>query len=497
MTYKLNNNPTEFLDLLPEIIFEIDKDLNVLFVNEACSKILGYDKEELLNKKINLENFVIPQDYTRAKENLAKNLGGIHDSGNCYKVYNKKRNEIALEIYNSHIIENNKVNGLRCIAINVTEKVNHHQHLSSKEKHYREIFEYSPIPYQSLDAEGNIIDVNPAWEKSTGYKKEEVFNKCFADFLGKEEKESFHEDYTFFKEKGEISNLRFEFRKKDGSIIHAIYNGKVENNSNGKFIRTHCVFNDITIQVKAEKTLIESEQRLQELNSTKDKFFSIIAHDLKNPFNDLMGFTQLLSMNIDKYDKNKIDSFIKIIHQSSKLAYNLLENLLDWSRTQTGNLNFSPEEITIKELIIENINLLESTAANKNITIYPEFDYELSVYADKNMARTVIRNLISNAIKYTYQGGFIKISINKKGKFCEINISDNGIGISEENIPKLFKIDESYTTVGTEREKGTGLGLILCKEFVEKNGGIIKVKSELGKGSTFSFNLPTLQPSHK
>jgi PAS domain S-box-containing protein len=493
MTNSLNNHPTDFLDLLPEIIFEIDKDLTVLFVNQACSKVLGYSKEELINKKINLEDFILPQDFTRAKENLTKNLLGIHDSGNCYKVKTKTGKEVTLEIYNSHIVKNNKVNGLRCIAINITEKENNHQHLSSKEKHYREIFEYSPVPYQSLNADGNIIDVNPAWEKSTGYKKEEVLNKDFGEFLGEKEAK-FHENFTSFKNKGEISNVRIEIRKKCGSTMHVNYSGKIENSSSGDFIRTHCVFNEITSQLKAEQTLIESEQRLQELNATKDKFFSIIAHDLKNPFNDLMGFTQLLSMNIDKYDKNKIDNFIKIIHQSSKLAYNLLENLLDWSRAQTGNLNFNPEEITIKELIIENVNLLVSTAANKNIKIYPEFDCELSVYADKNMVRTVIRNLISNAIKYTNQGGFIKISTNKKDKFCETSISDNGMGISEENIPKLFKIDESYTTVGTEREKGTGLGLLLCKEFVEKNGGSISVKSVLGKGSTFSFTLPSATP---
>ncbi len=494
MEHNLNSHLTEFLDLLPEIIFEVDKDLNVLFVNQACSKILGYSKDELLNNKINLKKFVVPQDYTRIKESLTKNISGIHTSGNCYGVYTKTGEKIVLEIYNSHIVNDNKVTGLRCIAINITEKENHHQQLSTQEKHYREIFEYSPIPYQSLDVKGNIIDINPAWEKTTGYKKAEVLNKNFADFLSKEEKVSFHKNFTLFKQKGEINNVRYKINKKDGSIIHINYSEKIENDNNGNFNRTHCVFSEITLQLKAEKTLIKSEQRLRELNATKDKFFSIIAHDLKNPFNDLMGFTQLLSMNIDKYDKSKIENFIKIIHQSSKLAYNLLENLLDWSRTQTGNLNFNPEKIRINNLITENIDLLESTASNKNIKIYPEIDSDLLVYADKNMIRTVIRNLISNSIKYTNQGGFIKISANKKNKFCKINVSDNGIGISAKNIDKLFKIDESYTTVGTEREKGTGLGLILCKEFIKKNKGEITVKSELGKGSTFTFTLPLPEP---
>lgn len=490
MEYDLSNHPIEFLDLLPEIIFEIDKDLNVLFVNQACSKILGYNKDELLNQKINLKNFVVPQDINRIQESLAENLSGTHNSGNCYKIYNKSGDEIVLEVYNSHVIKNNKISGLRCIAINITEKENNHQQLTTKEKHYREIFEYSPIPYHSLDENGNVIDVNPAWEKNTGYTKAEALNKNFAEFLVEKEKANFHKNFILLKQSGETKNEHYEICKKDGTIMIVNYSGKIENDENGSYSRSHCVFNDITLQLKAEKTLVKSEKRLRELNATKDKFFSIIAHDLKNPFNDLMGFTQLLSMNIDKYDKSKIENFIKIIHQSSKLAYNLLENLLDWSRTQTGNLNFNPEEICINNLIKENIDLLESTASNKSIVIYPEIDCNIDVYADKNMTRTVIRNLISNAIKYTNQGGFIKISAIKKSKFCQINVSDNGMGICEENTSKLFKIDESYTTVGTEREKGTGLGLILCKEFVEKNRGTISVKSELGKGSTFSFTLP-------
>ncbi len=209
-----------------------------------------------------------------------------------------------------------------------------------------------------------------------------------------------------------------------------------------------------------------------------------------------MGFTQLLAMNIDKYDKPKIGQFANIIHHSSKLAYNLLENLLDWSRSQTGTLKFKPEKFNVNHIIEENIELLESTAHNKNIQIYSEFDTEINAFADKNMARTIIRNLISNAIKYTKQGGYININSHSNKNFCEISISDNGIGISEKNISKIFKIDESFSTTGTEREKGTGLGLILCKEFVEKNRGKLWVKSEPDKGSTFTFTLPLPEPEY-
>ncbi len=450
----------------------------------------------MVNKKIALEEIIIPSDLERIKKSINHNFKGNHNSGNCYDVFAKNKEIKTLEIYNSHINKNGNITGLRCIAIDITEKEKHHIKISSQEKHYRQIFQNFPLPYQSLNEVGDIIDVNPLWEEITGYSRDEVMGKNFSFILSGEYIQKFHKSFEAFKKNGVVSNIEFDLIKKESSIINVNYHGKIEYDEYGKFYRTHCVFSDITLQRKAEQTLIKSEQRLRELNATKDKFFSIIAHDLKNPFNDLMGFTQLLALNIDKYDKAKIGQFASIIHHSSKLAYNLLENLLDWSRSQTGTLKFKPEKININHLIEENIELLESTASNKNIQIYSEFDTEVNAFADKNMVRTIIRNLISNAIKYTKQGGYISIRSDCSRKTCEISVSDNGIGISKQNIHKIFKIDESFSTSGTEREKGTGLGLILCKEFVEKNGGKLWVKSEQDKGSTFSFTLPLPEPEY-
>ncbi len=482
-------NNSEFLDLLPELVFEIDSDLKVKFLNKACAQAIGYAKSDIINHKLPIDEFVIPSDLERLKKSLTRNFSGTHISGNCYSIYDKNRKEITYEIYNTPIKQNGKIETLRCIAIDITEKEKKHQELSNQEKHFRQIFQNFPLPYQSLNNDGIIIDVNPAWEELMGYTRNDIIGKNFEVLLTKPNKSRFTKAFNIFKKKGIVSNVSFELLKKDGSILHVNYNGRIEYSDQKEFIRSHCVFNDITLQKKAENTLIKSEERLRELNATKDKFFSIIAHDLKNPFNDLMGFTQLLALNIDKYDKTKIEQFTQIIHQSSKLAYNLLENLLDWSRSQTGTLKFRPEKICISHLIDENIELLESTARNKNIEIYSEVNGETYAFADKNMVRTIIRNLISNAIKYTNQGGYIRIQ-SSSSKNCEISVTDSGIGISVDNIDKIFKIDESFSTFGTEREKGTGLGLILCKEFVEKNGGKLRVKSEAGKGSTFTFTLP-------
>ena len=480
-----------FLNSLPEVIFEIDKDLTLKFINASSEQITGYKQEELIGKRLQLKDFFAPDDISRIKSSFNEVFKGNHITGNHYKMLTKHGEVIILKIHNYPIKENGKVVALRCLAVNITEQENKISALTGKEYHYRQIFLNSPIAYQSLNNKGIIMDVNPAWEETMGYRHDEIVGKNFKSILDKPYQSKFEKAFAVFKEKGEARNIEFKLKKKNGGLIFGSYNGKVEYANDGTFLRSHCVFTDITAQKKAEETLKNSERKFRELNATKDKFFSIIAHDLKNPFNDLIGFTQLLATNIYKYDKNKIEQFVQIIHQSSKLAYGLLENLLEWSRAQTETLKFNPEYIDLKKIIQENIELLNSNAQNKHIKISSAIEKTTLVYADKNMVHTIVRNLISNAIKYTNNGGFVNITGRVEPHWVEIFIEDNGIGIEQKNIQKLFRIDESYTTPGTQREKGTGLGLVLCKEFIDKNGGAIKVESRPGKGTTFSFTLPT------
>ncbi len=244
------------------------------------------------------------------------------------------------------------------------------------------------------------------------------------------------------------------------------------------------------LNTNLEKKVELRTKELKELNATKDKFFSIIAHDLKNPFNTLLGFSELLITNINKYDKGRIQEFINIIYQTSKNAYMLLENLLEWARSQTGRLDMAPANIGIAELVDENIDLISNNASSKKLELINKIDKNVTAYADSNMTHTVIRNLLSNAVKYTEPGGKIEIISKKRDKYIEITVSDTGIGIKKENMEKLFRIDENFSTKGTNDETGTGLGLILCKEFVKKNGGEIWVNTTFGKGSDFTFKLP-------
>lgn len=230
--------------------------------------------------------------------------------------------------------------------------------------------------------------------------------------------------------------------------------------------------------------------RLKELNATKDKLFNIVAHDLKNPFNSLLSYTEILIENKDEMSEEEKSKAIAGLHKSSRSLARLVENLLQWARSNTGVLEYSPEKITLKASVLEALSFSKDAIDAKNIKFVENINHALEVYCDEHYLGTVLRNLISNAAKFTPEGGTIQVNAVEKDKCFEISVSDTGIGISKENLEKLFKVGEVISTEGTGNEKGTGLGLILCREFVEKWGGKIFVESELGKGSKFIFTVP-------
>jgi len=230
--------------------------------------------------------------------------------------------------------------------------------------------------------------------------------------------------------------------------------------------------------------------QLKELNATKDKFFSIIGHDLKNPFNSLLGMSELLISNADKYSPEKISFFAQQMHSSSKNAYNLLENLLEWARIQKGELEPNLENVHAGEVIHEVKKLNQPAADSKNISLQTISDENYTVIADREMLKTTLRNLVSNALKYTSSQGMVVVYTQENEKHLQFTVSDDGMGIPTEYLDRLFEIDGKQSREGTENERGTGLGLILSKEFVEKQGGKIWVESEQEKGSNFHFTIP-------
>lgn len=233
-----------------------------------------------------------------------------------------------------------------------------------------------------------------------------------------------------------------------------------------------------------------SEQNLKEANNAKDKFISIIAHDLINPLQILVLSAEYLLKNGTSMIKEDLDAEYRDIYNTSRNVADLLDNLLKWARSQSGRIKFQPEKLNICQLVENNFDLLLTNATKKGIRLVSEILDDEYVFGDNYMMSTVLRNLISNAIKFTPENGTVKVGIARDTENISIRVSDTGIGISPDDIEKLFRIDVHHTTIGTGKEKGTGLGLILCKEFVEKNKGRIWVESRLNMGSTFIFTIP-------
>jgi len=246
---------------------------------------------------------------------------------------------------------------------------------------------------------------------------------------------------------------------------------------------------DITIRRQALEELKLKNEELSNLNAEKDKFFSIIAHDLKITFNAIIGFSELMIQNFNELDNETLLQGLNTIETASKHAYKLLENLLVWSQNQTGRSPFNPEVLNLNKQVTESFKIIESSAAIKGISVLISINKSMEIFADKNMIDSVLRNLILNAIKFSHKGKKVKITAVESNHEIQVSVKDNGVGISPENQIAIFKIEKHTITSGTENEMGTGLGVILCKDFVERHNGSIWVESTPGSGSIFTFSL--------
>lgn len=248
--------------------------------------------------------------------------------------------------------------------------------------------------------------------------------------------------------------------------------------------------NELRMRVRNHIELMSVRRRLQEANAAKDKFFSIIAHDLRSPFTALVGMSSYLAEGIEDLDMKTAKEFLEAIYKSSKNAFSLLENLLEWSRIQTGGVGIDPEELNLDRLLKDNLSLFESSIVRKELKVENHFLGSETAWADENTINSVIRNLISNAIKFTPRGGNISFFSEKSDTELKVGIRDSGIGMSAEKQKEIFRVDVRSSTPGTENESGTGLGMVLCREFIEKNGGQIRIESEINQGTLIEFTLP-------
>jgi len=378
---------------------------------------------------------------------------------------------------------------------------------SSTDEKYKILFEeLKDVVYESTP-DGKLIDINPAGIELFGYtSKKEILKVNIAEdfYVDPMERAKLVEQ---FEKNGFVKDYEIKIKNRNGEELIALETSFSLKDKNGQAIGYSGILRDVTNSKRHEALLVQYNNELAELNKQlknsknnlkktndeKDKFFSIIAHDLKSPFNALLNLSEFLVEDLSDLSYEEIKSFSNEINKSAHSVYNLLLNLLQWSQIKTGRMKKTEEKIALYSLVNNTFILLEGIASKKNITLSNEIENSHFFIGDRTMISSVLQNLISNAIKFTKRNGKIVVFSTIENDEIIVSVQDNGIGMSEESVSKLFQIDQHLSTFGTQNESGTGLGLILCKELVEQNGGKIWVESEERIGSTFSFTLKKIE----
>ncbi len=467
----------------------IQSDKQIFLVNKAWEKITGYSAEDA--KTLSPNKIIHPQERDTITEiNIKRPIGvEVPDSYHSH-IITKQGEEKWVDLSES-VIDYEGSKAILIVASDITERK-----LADLELRKLSIgIMNSPSSIVITDIDGIIEYVNPYFTELTGYSFDEVVGKNPKILNSGNNPKEIYKDMWNTILNGEVWNGTLENKKKSGELYWESARIAPIFDDNQIVVSFIAVKEDITEQKRYQEMIEQSEHDLRALNAKKDKFFSIIAHDLRSPFVGLVGITDLLKDNYSELSEEKIQYYLKYANEAAHSVFKLLENLLEWAKSQTGKIEFNPERIDLTELIQDAFGVVNLNAQNKEIHLlnYAYTDVQLS--ADKNMVFTILRNLLSNAIKYTPRNGKIEVDAKAKERYMVISIKDSGVGIPKDKQKGLFNIEENYSTKGTEKEQGSGLGLVICKEFVEKHGGEIWCKSEEGVGSTFSFSLPVFKRS--
>jgi PAS domain S-box-containing protein len=383
--------------------------------------------------------------------------------------------------------KNGVIKGMVGITTDITNQKRTEEALRESEEKYRLIFEYSPMGLLSFDEKGVIIACNENFVQIFGSSHEKLIGLNLLNLPDNNLVSAVQKALN-----GNLGLYEDNYSSLTAKKITTLRGLFTPMNVGGKGILGGVgIIEDITERKKVEEEIIKANSELQRINSVKDKFFSIIAHDLKSPFQGLVGMTGMMVEDIYSFSQTELSEFSIKMHKNVKNLLKLLTNLLDWARMQQGTISYEPIDLVLSEVVSQNINLISKSGEQKGIEIIFDVPNNQIVYADQEMLNSILGNLLSNAVKFTSKGGKVRVSSKEtKNNTIEIAVQDNGVGMPECLSKKLFRMEEHVGRKGTEGEESTGIGLLLCKEFVEKHGGKIWVETKENEGSTFYFTLP-------
>lgn len=459
--------------------FWVSPEGNFIYSSPSCKRISGYEACEFEDNPRLFESIIHPDDLSGYKDHINEKGSYTEQKEITFRIITKNGEDRWItHLCQPAIGPEGIILGRRGSNRDITERKLAEIALRISEKRYRILAENFPNGAVILfDKEFRYIVADGSELGKAGLLRENTEGRTIWEIYPREMC-SILEPYYCAALNGEkniftipLADRIFEFhtlpiKEEDGRVSAGM-----------------CLILDIT-----EKKNYENE--LKALNAGKDKLFSIIAHDLKSPFTALLGFSEYLANYLEDLSPEEIKDFAFSIHKSASGVFKLIENLLQWSRLQLGRMDYAPVKFNLNDLADETVQLYQANSVKKKIRLEMNLENGLYAFADKQMAETVLRNLISNALKFTETGGSVLLSASRQDGFIKISVLDNGQGIEEEKLRKLFNPGEHITTSGTNQEKGTGLGLLICKEFIEKNGGAIQIESKVGEGSRFTFTLP-------
>jgi len=484
---QLNDSKEKYKSIIDNSLnahFLIEPDGHILEANKAALDMFGYTVDEL--RVLGRSGIMDTADpnlskYLRDREKVGyakAELIGIR----------KNAEHFPLEISSIMFKDSNGTQRTSVFMIDITDRRKTEESLRVSEEQFRNIFENIQDVFYQTNKEGMVTEISPSIKKHSGYERVEVIGRPVTDFYyNKDDGDRLTE---ILKEKQAVNDFEVRLRTKAGEFRYSSVNAQLIFR-NSEVIGADGSMRDITERKFQEDSLKQLNSDLGLLNDQKNKLLSVIAHDLRNPISGSVALLEAVFMDIETTKKEELVEYMTMIQKSILNAHELLEDLLEWARIQFHTVDFNVTSVTdLRGQVKHCLNKLMHVAEAKLITISDDLEDGVKIRVDKYMLDSILRNLVTNAVKFTNKGGEVKVSAKRKGKAFLFSVEDNGIGIPEGNLGKLFSDETGFTSYGTSGEKGTGMGLGLCRNFVEKHGGKIWAESKEGEGSTFYFTIP-------